>query len=163
MHWRFDSYIVDSCDTINRCTGESLHPYYKTWQLCCPSHGYYLIRFWRNPIENCNFGKFSLKISDVFFQGLHYFCHISGMVGWIDVKRKGSALVGYWVQYVTLTFDLTHDLNLGCLKVKFRNSSISRIVGLIDVKWKGSESIVWPCPLTTLMTLTLEFQGQSLK
>ena len=27
MHWRFDSYIVDSCDTINRCTGESLHPY----------------------------------------------------------------------------------------------------------------------------------------
>ena len=28
MHWRFDSYIVDSCDTINRCTGESLHPYW---------------------------------------------------------------------------------------------------------------------------------------
>ena len=55
--------------------------------------------------------------------------------GWpIDVKRKGSALVGYWVQYVTLTFDLTHDLDLGCFNVKFRNSSISGIVGLIDVK-----------------------------
>ena len=64
------------------------------------------------------------------------------MVGRIDVKRKGSALVGYWVQYVTLTFDLTHDLDLGCFKVKFRNSSISRIVGLIDVKWKGSE-LMW--------------------
>ena len=64
------------------------------------------------------------------------------MVGRIDVKRKGSALVGYWVQYVTLTFDLTHDLDLGCFKVKFRNSSISRIVGLIDVKWKGSE-LIW--------------------
>ena len=64
------------------------------------------------------------------------------MVGPIDVKQKGSALVGYWVQYVTLTFDLTHDLDLGCFKVKFRNSSISRIVGLINVKWEGSE-LIW--------------------
>ena len=64
------------------------------------------------------------------------------MVGRIDVKRIGSALVGYWVQYVTLTFDLTHDLDLGCFKVKFWNSSISRIFGLIDVKWKGSE-LIW--------------------
>ena len=64
------------------------------------------------------------------------------MVGPIDVKQKGSALVGYWVQYMTLTFDLTHDLDLGCFKVKFRNSSISGIVGLIDVKWKGSE-LIW--------------------
>ena len=64
------------------------------------------------------------------------------MIGRIDVKWKGCALVGYWVQYVTLTFDLTHDLDLGCFKVKFRNSSISRIVGQIDVKWKGSE-LIW--------------------
>ena len=33
-----------------------------------PSHGFYLIRFWRNSVENCYFGKFSLKTSDVFFQ-----------------------------------------------------------------------------------------------
>ena len=77
-----------------------------------------------------------------FFKVKHYFGHISGMVGSIDVKRKGSALVGYWVQYVTLTFDLPHDLDLGCFKVKFRNGSICRIVGLIDVKWKGSE-LIW--------------------
>ena len=64
------------------------------------------------------------------------------MVGPIDVKRKGSALIVYWVQYMTLTFDLTHHLDLGCFKVKFRNSSISGIVGLIDVKWKGSE-LIW--------------------
>ena len=44
-----------------------------------------------------------------FFKVKHYFGHISGMVGPIDVKWKGSALLGYWVQYVTLTFDLTHD------------------------------------------------------
>ena len=74
------------------------------------------------------------------------------------------------VKYVTLTFDLIHDLDLGCFKVKFRNSSFSGIVGLIDVKWKqmswyDTGPIVWPCPLTTPMTLTLElkFQGQSLK
>ena len=56
------------------------------------------------------------------------------MVGSIDVKQKGSALAGYWVQYMTLTFDLTHDLDLGCFKVKFGNSCIYGIVGLIDVK-----------------------------
>ena len=116
--------------------------HHKTWQLSCPSHGYNLIWFWINFVGNCNFGKFSLKILDVFFQGQHYFGHISEMVGRIDVKRKGGALVGHWVQYVTLTFDLTHDLDLGCFKVKFRNSSISRIVGLIDVKWKGSK-LIW--------------------
>ena len=77
-----------------------------------------------------------------FFKVKHYFGHISGMVGPIDVKRKGSASVGYWTQYVTLTFDLTHDLGLGCFKVKFRNSSFSEIVGLIDVKWKRSE-LIW--------------------
>ena len=64
------------------------------------------------------------------------------MVGPIDVKPKESALVGYWVQYMTLTFDLTHDLDLGCFKVKFQNSSISGIVGLIDVKCIGSE-LIW--------------------
>ena len=64
------------------------------------------------------------------------------MVGPIDVKRKGSALVEHWVQYITLTFDLTHDLDLGCFKVKFWNSSISGNVCLIELKWKGSE-LIW--------------------
>ena len=36
----------------------------------------------------------SLEISDVFVQGQTLFGHISGIVGPIDVKRKGSALVG---------------------------------------------------------------------
>ena len=87
-----------------------------------------------------------------FFKVKHSFGHISGMVGPIDVKRKGSASVRYWVQYVTLTFDLTHDLDLGCFKVKFRNSSISGIGGLIDVKWKhtGSEFIWYWADCMTL-------------
>ena len=76
------------------------------------------------------------------FKVKHYFGHISGMVGSIDVKQKGSASIGYWEQYVTLTFDLTHDLDPGCFKVKFRNSSITGIVGLIHVKWKSGE-LIW--------------------
>ena len=88
-----------------------------------------------------------------FFKVKHYFGHISGMVVPIDVKRKGSALVGYWVQCVILIFDLNLDLDLGCFKVKFRNSSISGIVGLIDVKWKGSE-LIWYW--ADCMTLSLD-------
>ena len=64
------------------------------------------------------------------------------MVGPIDVKRKWCAWVRYWVQYVNLTFDLPHDIDLWCFKVKSRNSSISGIVGRIDVKWIGSE-LIW--------------------
>ena len=48
-----------------------------------------------------------------FFNVKQYLGHIPGMVGSNDVKRKGSALVGYWVQYVTLILDHTHDLDLG--------------------------------------------------
>ena len=108
----------------------------------CLSHGYYPIRFRRSSVGYFYFGKFSLKNSDVLFKVKHYFGHISGLVDLIDVKQKWSASDWYWVQYVTFTFDLTHDLDLGCFKVKFRNSSISGIVGLIDVKWKWSE-LIW--------------------
>ena len=71
----------------------------------------------------------------VFFKLKHAFGHISGMVGPIDMKWKGSTSVGYWVYYMTLIVDI------GCLKVKFLNNCISGIVGLIDLKWKASESM----------------------
>ena len=60
------------------------------------------------------------------------------MVGPIDMKQKE---VGYSIKYVTLTFGLTHDLDLGFFKVKFWNNCVTDIVGLIDVKRKGSKSI----------------------
>ena len=41
-------------------------------------------------------------------------------------------------QDLNLTFDLTHDLDLGFRNVKFRNSDISGSVGLIDMKWTGA-------------------------
>ena len=40
--------------------------HYKAWQLCCPSHAYYLIRFWRNSVENCYFGKKKFNFGCVF-------------------------------------------------------------------------------------------------
>ena len=43
---------------------------------------------------------------------------ISGMFFPIDAKRKVGASVGYWVNYVTLNFDLTHELDLDSFKVK---------------------------------------------
>ena len=92
--------------------------------------------------------NFLKKFRMCFFKVKHYFGHISGMVGPIDVKRKGSASVGYWAQYVTLTFDLTHDLDR--FKVKFRNSSFSGIVGLTDVKWKQSEFLWYWADCMTL-------------
>ena len=85
------------------------------------------------------------------FKVKHYFGHISGMVGPIDVNRKRSPLVGYWEQYVTLNFDLTHDFDHGCFKVKFQNSSW--IDGLIDVKRKGSK-LIWYW--ADCMTLTFD-------
>ena len=33
------------------------------------------------------------------------------MIGPVDVKLKGAPSLGYWVNYVTSTFDLTQDLD----------------------------------------------------
>ena len=73
-----------------------------------------------------------------FFKVKHSVGHISGMVGPIDVKRKGGASVGHWVNYVTLTFDLTHDLDLWFFKVKFQNSCIWGIV--IWLMWNKNKA-----------------------
>ena len=65
--------------------------HYKTWQLYCPSHGHYLIRFWRNSVVNFYFGKFSLKkFKNVFFQGQTLFWTYlrNGWSDWCETKRK---------------------------------------------------------------------------
>ena len=80
------------------------------------------------------FGIFFSKFRLWSFKVRHFSDHISGMVCSIDLKHKGSASVRYWINYVTLRFDLIHDLNIGFFKLKFLNSCISGIIGLIDVK-----------------------------
>ena len=37
----------------------------------------------------------------------------------IDMKRKGQESIDCWTHYVTLSFDLTHDLELGFLRLNF--------------------------------------------
>ena len=70
--------------------------------------------------------------------------HISGMVSLIDVKWKGGVSVGYCVNYVTLTFDLTHDLDLWFFKVKFQNSCIwGIIIWLMWSKKKANQLLGW--------------------
>ena len=91
-----------------------------------------LLWSWSSPDEilKGNFVKTPLiaKFRMCFFKVKHSIGQISGMVGPIDVKRKGGATVGYWVNYVTLTFDLTHDIDLWFFKVKFQNSCTSGTV-----------------------------------
>ena len=118
------------------------------------------LHFGRIQFETFFFANFLRKFRMCFFKVKHSIWHISGMVGPIDVKRKGGAWVGYWVNYVTLTFDLTHDLDLWFFKVKFQNSCIWGIV--IWLMWNKKKVnqldtglTVWSCPLTTPMTLTL--------
>ena len=62
------------------------------------------------------------------------------MVGPIDVKRKGGASVGYWVSYVTLTFDPTRDLDLVISMSKFEIALFEEKEGWLtwnerDVSW----------------------------
>ena len=72
-----------------------------------------------------NFGGIILLetfLLSIFFspsEAKHSIGHILVVVGLIDVKQKGGLSVGYWVNYVTLTFDLTHDLDLEIFKVNF--------------------------------------------
>ena len=51
------------------------------------------------------------------------------MIGPINVKRKGGASVGYWANYVTLTFDLTHDIDLVVSRSNFEIALFEEWVG----------------------------------
>ena len=76
------------------------------------------------------------------------------MVGPIDVKQKGGASVGFWVNYVISTFDLTHDFDLGFFKVKFRNSCISGIA--IWLMWNEKKTNKVDTELTVCMALPFD-------
>ena len=60
---------------------------------------------------------------------------MSGKVGPVDVKLKEGASVGFWVNYVTSTFDLTHDLGLALWRSYFE-IAVSQELLSDDVKWE---------------------------
>ena len=80
--------------------------HYKTWQHCCPSHGDYLIRFWRNSVENCYF--------------------------WCVFSRSNTILAISQEWLVRLMWNEK------------------------EVHWLDTGYNMWPWPLTSLMTLTLD-------
>ena len=88
------------------------------------------------------FGKFSFKISDVFFQGQTLFWTYlrNGWSDWFETKRKCIGLILGIICGIDLWPHSWHWPWI--FKVKCRNSCISGIVGLIDVKWKGRE-LTW--------------------
>ena len=70
-------------------------------------------------VETLFLPNFLKQFRMCFFKVKRSIGHISRMVSPIDVKRKGGASVGCWVNHVTLTFDLTHALDLVVSKSKF--------------------------------------------
>ena len=58
---------------------------------------------------------------------------IAVSVGLIDVKWKGSELIGYWNDYMTLPFDHTLDLDL----------RVSRSESEIDLSQKWNGQLTW--------------------
>ena len=139
-----------------RTTQPSLHKLVAIFPLSCFLPDKILEEFCWKP-----FCQIFLEILDcVFFKVKHSFGHISGMIGSIDVKQTRGTSIGYWVNYVTLTFDLTRDLDPWFLKVSFQNSCISGTGIWLMLNKKKAYQLdtgltVWSCPLTTLVTLTL--------
>ena len=112
----------------------------KTWQLHCSGHGYYVIRFWSSsvsfwPIFFTNFGCVFFQCQTLFWSYLR-----NGWLDWCETKRK--CIGGTMGTVCDLDLWPHSDLDLVCFKVKFRNSSISWVVGLVDVKWKRGE-LIW--------------------
>ena len=81
--------------------------------------------------------NFLKKFRMCFFKVKHYFGHISEMIGPIDVKRKGSASVGYWVQYVTLTLTSLMTLTLDVSRSNFEIALSQEL--LVWLMWNENE------------------------
>ena len=146
-----------------------LNPKWRLWHwltkilLVCTIKWEPLIQSIQNLVARLNFGGILLEtiLGD-------FFLNVGCVFLKAKRKRKGGALVAFWVNYMIL--DLTHEFDLGFFKVKFRSSCNSGIViWLIWNKTKSNEvdtgPMVWLCSLATPMNLTLKFQvqGQSLK
>ena len=91
--------------------------YHQTWQRHCTSHGYYLIRIWRSFVGNSYFGKYSLKISDVIFQGQTLFWPYlrNGCSDWWETKNEVPRFdTGYnmWHWPLTSLMTLTLDVSM---------------------------------------------------
>ena len=92
--WPNVTAVASICKNLLVCAikWESLNGTLRNMTALLPksSHVHYLIRFWRNSVRNFYFGKFSLKFSDVFFQGqTPFWLYLrNGWSDWYETKRK---------------------------------------------------------------------------
>ena len=138
----------------------------QTWQFYLPCHAYYLARFWRNFTRKY-LPNFVLIIwICVFFKVKQLWTYISnGWSDWCEIKRRCMGWIlgilcglGLWPRSLPWSWIFQGQIS----------KSPSGIVGLIDVKWKGSKlTRYWAdrmtVPFGPPMTLICNFQGQSLK
>ena len=87
------------------------------------------------------------------------------MGGLIDLEQKGCELIGCWTHYMTLTFNLTHDLGLGFSRLLNFHIAISQ-------EWEGQltwndkdvsliqccnlELVIWACHALQLTPNTVQ-------
>ena len=124
-------------------------------KLYCYSHAYYLFRFLRNSV---GFFFFFFIFLRIFFK--NFGCVFSTPNTFLVISqewlvelmwnKKEVHQLDIWYTMWLWTLNLTHDLDLWCCLVKFWNSCISGVVGLIDLKWKGSELIRYWADLMNL-------------
>ena len=83
---------------------------------------------------------------------------LSGIVALIDVKWKGSDLIWYWADCMTLPFDHTHDHDLG-VSMSVWNSFISEMGRPIDMERKGFPICHWHALKRMSYTCNIDFNS----
>ena len=68
------------------------------------------------------------------FKVKFWYCHISGMAGPTDLEWKGWESIECWTHYVSLNFDLTHDLDLGFSRSDFKIAIFQAWEGSLTLK-----------------------------
>ena len=63
------------------------------------------------------------------------------MVGLIDVKWKGSELIWYWADYMTLPFDHTHNVDLRVSRSESKIALSKECGGRLTMNEKDESSI----------------------
>ena len=108
--------------------------------------------FWNSVGNSFFLTNFLWKFEMCFFKVKHSVGHISGMDGPIDVKHKGGASVGYWVNYVTLTFDFSNSNFKVLVSQKLlsdwcetKRKQVNQILGWLYGLALWPQPWTWPC------------------
>ena len=90
----------------------------------------------------------------LFFQGQILKNCFWGMGGLIDIKVKGYESIGCWTHYMTLNFDLTHDLDLG-----FSRSIIKKLYLWNGMAYWHGMKRMWVGRMLDLLSWLCDLEG----